>query len=174
MNKKSKVLHPVFLAIALIYANAGIIIAIMHLVFHFIDSVNFAVGFLDNKFTEIIMLVASVLSMFTSVFVLLILQRRESKSYFFRKIAFITFWVCAFNILFQKNVIYPNVLEDFQKQALWFLVSMFTLFNSVFCNGLLAMNTAYSDSEQKTDKLVEDTENKETIDSVLEQNQIIE
>jgi hypothetical protein len=174
MNKKSKVLHPVFLAIALIYANAGIIIAIMHLVFHFIDSVNFAVGFLDNKFTDIIMLVASVLSMFTSVFVLLILQRRESKSYFFRKIAFITFWVCAFNILFQKNVIYPNVLEDFQKQALWFLVSMFTLFNSVFCNGLLAMNTAYSDSEQKTDKLVEDTENKETIDSVLEQNQITE
>jgi hypothetical protein len=174
MNKKSKVLPPVFLAIALIYANAGIIIAIMHLVFHFIDSVNFAVGFLDNKFTEIIMLVASVLSMFTSVFVLLILQRRESKSYFFRKIAFITFWVCAFNILFQKNVIYPNVLEDFQKQALWFLVSMFTLFNSVFCNGLLAMNTAYSDSEQKTDKLVEDTENKETIDSVLEQNQITE
>jgi hypothetical protein len=174
MNKKSKVLHPVFLAIALIYANAGIIIAIMHLVFHFIDSVNFAVGFLDNKFTEIIMLVASVLSMFTSVFVLLILQRRESKSYFFRKIAFITFWICAFNILFQKNVIYPNVLEDFQKQALWFLVSMFTLFNSVFCNGLLAMNTAYSDSEHKTDKLVEDTENKETIDSVLEQNHITE
>jgi hypothetical protein len=36
------------------------------------------------------------------------------------------------------------------------------------------MNTAYSDSEQKTDKLVEDTENKETIDSVLEQNQITE
>ena len=81
MNKKKNILHPFFFAIALICANGGIIISILHLVFHFIDSVNFAVAFLDSIFTEVIMLIASILSLLTTIFVLYILQKTKSKSY---------------------------------------------------------------------------------------------
>ncbi len=140
MNKNKKNLPSIFMIIALICANGGIIISLMHLVFHFIDCVNFAVGFLDNNFTNIIMLINGIISLITAAFVLIILHYKESKSYFFRKVAFITFWLSFSNILLQRNVIMPNMLEEYQRNVVWFFLSVFTIINSVFCNGLLCLN----------------------------------
>ncbi|MBE6648378.1 MAG: hypothetical protein E7614_02520 [Ruminococcaceae bacterium] len=138
MKNNQKIPLPLFI-LALVCANGGIIICLMHLVFHFIDSVNFAVGFLDNKFTFIVMLIASILSALASVSVMIILNRRESKSYFFRKVAFINFWICVINILLQRNVILPNMIETVTRNMIWFFVSMFTILTCVFCDGLLVM-----------------------------------
>lgn len=136
MKNNKKIPTPLFI-FALICANGGIIICLMHLVFHFIDSVNFAVGFLDNNFTFIIMLVASILSALASVAVMMLLNIKESKSYFFRKVAFINFWICVINVLLQRNVILPNMIEPVTRNMIWFFVSIFTLLTCVFCNGLL-------------------------------------
>jgi hypothetical protein len=155
MKNTNKKLHPIFHAVALICANVGIIIAIMHYVFHFIDSVNFAVGFLDNSFTEVIMLIVSITSVITACSIIYITYRNNRNSYFFRKIAFITIWVCFINILFQRNVIYPNLLEDYQREAIWFIVSTLTLINSVFCNGLLCMKVEEEADSKEESKNVE-------------------
>ena len=135
--KSSKNIPTSLFILALVSANAGIIICLMHLVFHFIDSVNFAVGFLDNNFTFIIMLVASILSALASVSVMMLLNIKESKSYFFRKVAFINFWICVINVLLQRNVILPNMIEPVTRNMIWFFVSIFTILTGVFCNGLL-------------------------------------
>ncbi len=154
MKNNKHPLHSFLSALALICANGGIIISLMHLVFHFIDSVNFAVGFLDNDFTYVIMLINSIISMIAAVSVMIILHYKGSKSYFFRKVAFITFWVAFLSLLFQRNVIYPKMLEEYQRNAVWFFLSVFTIINSVFCNGLLCMN-------QNADNKIENKNKKE-------------
>ena len=126
MDNKKKL--PKFFSIGtLILANGAIVIALMHLTFHFIDSVNFAVGFLENEVTSVLMLLLSIFSALTASGVIIILNHEESKSYFFRKVAFITFWICVLNIL----------IETVYRNMLWFFISMFTILNSVFCNGLV-------------------------------------
>ncbi len=142
MNENNKQTIPAFLFwIAVLCANGAIVISLMHLVFHFIDSVNFSVAFLDSEVTSVLMIILSAFSMIASACVMIILHRKNSKSYFFRKVAFITFWICFLNILFQRNVIYPNVLETYQRNAVWFFVSVFSMINSIFCNGLLCVNS---------------------------------
>lgn len=141
MNENNKKTIPAFLFwIAVLFANGAIVISLMHLVFHFIDSVNFSVAFLDSEVTSVLMIILSAFSMIASACVMIILHQKNNKSYFFRKVAFITFWVCFLNILFQRNVIYPNVLETYQRNAVWFFVSVFSMVNSIFCNGLLCIN----------------------------------
>lgn len=128
-----------FFLIAIISANVGIIISLMHLVFHFIDLVNFSVAFLDSEVTNVLMIVLSVSSFIASICVLMFLHREKNKSYFFRKVAFITFWICFINVLIQCNVIFPEAVEKNYRNAVWFFMSSFTLINSIFCNGLFCM-----------------------------------
>jgi hypothetical protein len=139
MNKNKKSLPSIFLIIALICANGGIIISLMYLVFHFIDCVNFAVGFLANDFTKVIMLINSIISLVSAASVMIILHFNESKSYFFRKVAFITFWLCVFYALIHLDVILPDVIEKVYLKLIWFSISLFTMVTSIFCVGLLVM-----------------------------------
>lgn len=141
MNTQENKKIPSFLFwLSLLCANGAIIISLMHLVFHFICTVNFAVAFLDSEVTSVLMIILSAFSMIASACVMIILHRTKNNSYFFRKVAFITFWLCFLNILFQRNVILPNMVETYHRNMLWFFISVFTMINSVFCNGLLCMN----------------------------------
>ncbi len=63
--------------------------------------------------------------------------------------------------MFQRNVIYPNMLEDYQRNAIWFLVSVFTLLNSIFCDGLLSMTTF--ENAECEENISEDVSQKEKI-----------
>ena len=139
--KKSNTLsfNAIFKLLALLSANGAIIIALMHLVFHFIDSVNFSVAFLDSEVTNVLMITLSVLSAFTAIYVMYTMFNTNSKSYFFKKVAFITFWICVINILIQKNVILPGTVKDNYGEMIWFFISIFTFFNSIYCNGILCM-----------------------------------
>ena len=160
MNNK-KLPRPLFVG-ALITANISIIITLLHLTLHFIDSVNFAMGFLKSDVTKLLMFILSISSLVNSVFLFLILQKRESKSYFFRKVAFLNFWICFISIITNKNVILPNMIQDVHLKALWFFVSTFSMLTAVFCNGHLVMN--YKDEETKssneTEDFANDSENK--------------
>ncbi len=146
MNNK-KLPRPLYVG-ALITANISIVIALMHLTLHFIDSVNFAMGFLKSDVTKMLMFILSISSLVNSIFVILILQKRESKSYFFRKVAFLTFWICFISIITNKNVILPNMLQDVHLKALWFFVSTFSMLTAVFCNGHLVMNYKNEEEEE--------------------------
>ncbi len=141
--KKSNTLsfNTLFGILALLTANGAIVIALMHLVFHFIDSVNFSVAFLDSEVTHVLMIILSVLSALSALYVMYTMFNTKSKSYFFRKVAFITFWICILNILIQRNVILPNMVEDYYREMLWFFISIFTFLNSIYCNGLLCMES---------------------------------
>ncbi len=147
---------------ALITANISIVIALMHLTLHFIDSVNFAMGFLKSDVTKMLMFILSISSLINSVFVILILQKRESKSYFFRKVAFLNFWICFISILTNKNVILPNMIQEMHLKALWFFVSTFSMLTAVFCNGLLVMN--YNEEDEKSSEESEGEKAEESTD----------
>ena len=142
--KKSKTFsfNKAFSLIALLSANGAIVIALMHLVFHFIDLVNFSVAFLDSKVTHVLIFILSILSAITAVYVMYTAYYKKSKSYFFRKVAFITLWICVINILIQKNWILPNIVEEAYRETLWFFISIFTMLNSIYCNGLLCMKSS--------------------------------
>ncbi len=127
--------------LSLISANGCIIISLMYLTFHFIDNVNFAMGFVKSEATQTLLVVLSILSAFTAAAVLIILNYRNSKSYFFRKVAFMTFWICIFCALLQFEVILVNVFEITILKFIWFTTSVLSIITSVFCNGLLVANS---------------------------------
>ena len=139
--KKQKTKTGVFHLITLLCANASIVISLMHLVFHVINMFNSSVAFLKSNVTITLMLILSIISAFTAAAVMIILHYRNQKSYFFRKIAYTTFWVCLFSLLAQINVIFPKMIVNDYRNAVWFFVSILSITNSVFCNGLLVTDT---------------------------------
>ncbi len=142
--KKSNTIsfNALFKLIALLCANGAIVIALMHLVFHFIDLVNYSVAFLDSNVTHALIFILSIFSAITAIYVLYSSYLKKNKGYFSRKVAFITLWICVINILIQKNWILPNLVEAEYRETLWFFISIFTMINSIYCNGLLCMKAS--------------------------------